>query len=240
VSHCYFFSAKKGLGIVQEPEHRRDIRQKKARAVIENTVLNGICPYFTMFPLSFPLSVLRRATEGQGVLDPFCGRGTTNFAARLLKLPTVGIDANAVAAAATEAKMVGKVTPESIVAEARKILRRSPEEVPVGEFWRLAFHGETLERLCRLREAINKSCKSAERKALKGLLLGALHGPRNKNGTSSYFSNQAPRTYAPKPRYAVNFWRTQRLRPQRIDVFEIIYERAMRYYGARLLLLDLA
>ena len=46
-----------------------------------STALNGICPYFTMFPLEFPLGVLlRHAKRGEAVLDPFAGRGTTLYA----------------------------------------------------------------------------------------------------------------------------------------------------------------
>jgi hypothetical protein len=59
------------------------------------TALNAICPYYTMFPLAFPLGVLkRRGQPKQWVLDPFCGRGTTTFAARLLGLPSVSLDSN--------------------------------------------------------------------------------------------------------------------------------------------------
>jgi hypothetical protein len=55
--------------------------------------LNAVCPYFTMYPLSFPLKILQRHAQPESwVLDPFCGRGTTNYAARLLGLPTIGID----------------------------------------------------------------------------------------------------------------------------------------------------
>jgi hypothetical protein len=39
------------------------------------------CPYYTMFPLDFPLAWLRRARPGEWVLDPFCGRGTTLYCA---------------------------------------------------------------------------------------------------------------------------------------------------------------
>lgn len=76
-----------------------------------------------MFPLSFPLDVLkRRVGAGEVVLDPFCGRGTTNFAARILGLSTVGIDFSPIAIAATAAKLVDAVQPREIILEAKKIL----------------------------------------------------------------------------------------------------------------------
>src|SRR5687768_692706 len=70
------------------------------------TALNAICPYYTMFPLAFPLGVLKRRSQPkQWVLDPFCGRGTTTFAARLLGLSSVGLDSNPLAAALAAAKL---------------------------------------------------------------------------------------------------------------------------------------
>jgi hypothetical protein len=57
-----------------------------------------------------------------------------------------------------------------------------------------------------------------------------LHGPRPKS-KPSYFSNQSPRTYAPKPRYAVNFWRKHNLSPESVDVLEIISTRANRFFS---------
>ena len=197
------------------------------------TALNAICPYFTMFPLAFPHGVLdSRARPGDWVLDPFCGRGTTNFAARLLGLPTIGIDTDSVAVAATEAKLVApKGGSEGIVRAAREALRGpSPRELPDGEFWTLAYRREVLDGLCRLREWLLDGDLTPEQVALRGLLLGALHGPLRRDGTSSYFSNQAPRTYAPKPRYAAKFWRGHRLAPPRVDFLRIIAERARRYF----------
>jgi len=38
--------------------------------------LNAVCPYYTMFPLEFPLVVLtRHSRPKQRILDPFCGKG---------------------------------------------------------------------------------------------------------------------------------------------------------------------
>jgi hypothetical protein len=197
-------------------------------------VLNGLCPYFTMFPLTFPLSVLAsRAQSGDEVLDPFCGRGTTNYAARLLGLGTVGVDASPVAAAITASKLVS-VRPAAVVAEAQHILESEPPAaVPEGQFWRAAFHRDVLADLCRLRVALLRDCAAPARLALRGLLLGALHGPQQRM-LPGYFSNQCPRTYAPKPAYAVRYWRAHGLRPQRVDVLDIVKRRAERYFAHRL------
>jgi hypothetical protein len=115
--------------------------------------LNAVCPYYTMFPLEFPLGVLaRRSRPKQWVLDPFCGRGTTTFAARLLGLPSVGLDSNPLAAALAAAKLPS-VSPRQVSATARYILHRHPEpgDVPSGGFWRSAYNPTTLRQLCRLR-----------------------------------------------------------------------------------------
>lgn len=198
------------------------------------TALNALCPYFTMFPLSFPLSVLaRRASSGDEVLDPFCGRGTTNYAARLLGLGSVGVDASPVAAAITASKLVA-VRSKAVTAEAQSILASEPAAaLPEGEFWRLAFHPTVLADLCRLRAALLHDCSTAQRLALRGLLLGALHGPRPRTAPS-YFSNQCPRTYAPKPAYSVRYWRRHKLRPRPLEVLEIVKRRAQRYFSGRL------
>jgi len=198
--------------------------------------LNAICPYFTMFPLNFPLSVLEKYAEaGQWVFDPYCGRGTTNFASRLMGLPTLGIDSSPVAVANSQAKLV-RVAPVTIVRMASRILREVPEahDVPQGLFWERAYSPGVLHDLCRLREGLLSRCDSDARIALRGLLLGALHGPRRKDGTTSYLSNQCPRTYAPKPAYAIKYWNGHGLVPPEVDLMEIIDERAERYYGARL------
>lgn len=193
--------------------------------------LNGICPYFTMFPLGFPLNILkRRARLGDVVLDPFCGRGTTNFAARYVGLYSLGVDSSPVAVAITASKLV-TTTVDAILAEARRILaERQARHIPTGEFWQWAFHPTVLDALCRFREAFLEDCTTDARIALRGIILGALHGPKQKT-FPSYFSNQCPRTYAPKPSYAIRFWQTRRLEPEAIDVLAVIERRAKRYYA---------
>jgi DNA methylase len=201
-------------------------------ASTHRAALNGICPYFTMFPLDFPYRILsEHAMCGQWVLDPYCGRGTTNYASRILGLPSIGIDSSPVAVAIAGAKLAN--TPaHAIVHAAQCILDEVPiaQNVPEGEFWALAFDREVLRTLCRLREGLLQNTQSDARRALRAILLGALHGPQPKS-RPSYLANQSPRTYAPKPSYAVRYWQTRGLMPPKVDVLKVVGERASRYYG---------
>jgi len=167
------------------------------------------------------------------VVDPFCGRGTTNFAARLLGLNTVAMDSSPVATAITAAKLV-QIRPHHIVHEAERILKEHARvSRPVGEFWELAYDKRVLTELCRLRNALMERCDTPSRLALRGVVLGALHGPVQRT-KASYFSNQSPRTYAPKPAYAVKFWRQRNLLPPAVSVIEVIKSRAERFYDTAL------
>lgn len=194
--------------------------------------LNAVCPYYTMFPLEFPLRVLTgRAAPGDSVLDPFCGRGTTNYAARLLGLSTIGIDSSPVAVAISRAKLAAATTDE-VVDEARRILEtRDGVRSPTGEFWRRAYHPDTLREICRLRAALMSTAETGRRAALRGIIMGALHGPRTLH-VVSHLSNQCPRTYAPKPDYAIRFWKKRHLKPPRVSLIEVVRTRAERYLGA--------
>lgn len=196
--------------------------------------LNAICPYFTMFPLEFPLRLLRRAQPRDAVLDPFCGRGTTNLAARMHGLRSIGIDTSPVAIAIARAKLLA-IQPDAIVAHARSILADATidDASPIGEFWSLAFAPKTLGALCRLRGGLSANRLSPESQALTALVLGALHGPRTVR-VQSHFSNQMPRTFASKPDYSVRYWRAHGLLPTEVDVVDIIRRRAKRYFSNNL------
>jgi len=182
-----------------------------------------------MFPLSVPAKHLARLGAGAWVLDPFCGRGSTNYAARLFGLGSVGVDSNPVAAAIAEGKMVA-TSAEDVTAACAEILAGPIKAAPPeGEFWSRCYHPETLDELCRVRAALLADHASPARKALRALMLGILHGPRNK-GAPSYLSNQMPRTYAAKQDYAVRFWARRGLDPARVSLAELVERKARHYF----------
>lgn len=185
-----------------------------------------------MFPLDFPYAILKEnAHEGDWVLDPFCGRGTTNYAARTLGLNSIGLDSNIVAVAIAQAK-ISNTSPQGIINAAEEILGdvSTPSCIPEGEFWEYAYHPEVLSILCRLRDGLLQTCNTDDRIALRAILLGSLHGPRGKK-QQSYFSNQMPRTYAAKPNYSVKYWKEKELLPQPVDILKIIEMKAERYFA---------
>lgn len=201
--------------------------------------LNAVCPYFTMFPLEYPMRALRfarlRGFKRPLICDPYCGRGTTIFAARLRGLPAYGVDIAPVAVAIARAKLAVTDTEEvmnlveDLLDECRAVT------VPAGEFWDLAFHESTLAMLCRIRHALFKRRSSGAASMLRAIMLGGLHGPRAKTEEgASYFSNQMPRTFSAKPAYAVKYWRRKRLYPQPIDVCAVIRKRLTRAFNSHL------
>ena len=92
--------------------------------------LNAICPYFTMFPLEYPVRIIRRHKSGSPVVvDPFCGRGTTIYAARRAGLRSYGFDVSPIAVAIARAKL-SSASAQAIVKLARKYFRDRAEAYP--------------------------------------------------------------------------------------------------------------
>lgn len=188
--------------------------------------LNVVCPYYTMFPLGFPLRVLQAAPGTSMVLDPFCGRGTTLYAARLRGLASVGVDSNPVAVAIAAAKL-SSVSAKKILSLSTEILRNftGTIDLPDGEFWKWCYHRDTLIEICILRQYFLSKILNTSDTVLRALILGLLHGPRTR-GSPSYLSNQMPRTYATKPDAAVEFWEKRNLHPCRVNTLDVIRRRA--------------
>jgi len=186
-----------------------------------------------MFPESFAEKwILDLSRPGDVVLDPFCGRGTTPFQAILMDRRAIGCDVNDVAYCLTKAKTAA---PRLLSVERRlsnledcfdaRSWRHPAARLPV--FFAHAFHRRTLQQICYLREVLD--WKNARTDAMiAALVLGSLHGEMDKS--SSYLSNQMPRTISTKPDYSMRFWEQRGLLPPRRDVFSLLRERARFRY----------
>jgi hypothetical protein len=197
---------------------------KTALAYDKNYALNAICPYYTMFPLEYPLQIIRKHKGDLPViLDPFCGRGTTIYAARKLGLKSFGFDTSPIAVAIARAKLAS-ASLEDVIALGETLVAKPPKQVPETPFFERAFSKATLRELCSLREGLIAEKKPSDASAiLCAAALGCLHGPMVKSdGTPSYFSNQMPRTFASKPDYSVRFWKERDLFPPKVSVMDVI------------------
>jgi hypothetical protein len=160
------------------------------------------------------------------VFDPFCGRGTTNFAARLLGLESVGLDSNPVAAAVAQSKLVNVSAAEVHQACQLALADGHPGTPPRGDFWSLCYDRKTLREICTVRNHLLACRRLAKAQvALRAILLGILHGPVMK-GLPTYLSNQMPRTYSTKPGSAIGFWRKRKMRPAYVGVLDAVKRRA--------------
>lgn len=196
--------------------------------------LNSICPYFTMFPLTFPYKVLRDARKTDLVYDPFCGRGTTNYAARLLGISSYGVDSNPVAQAIAQAKLIS-VKPTDLFSHCASILNSfQTNEIPESEFWELAYHPDTLIDICTLRNYFNsKKRLNTLDIGLRAIILGILHGPKMRS-QPSYLSNQMPRTFATKPDYSVGYWKKHSLIPHNVNLLELVKRKAQYVFNEQM------
>lgn len=191
--------------------------------------LNAVCPYFTMFPLEFPLAQLHGASQQTVLLDTFCGRGTSLYAGAIRGVETYGIDSSPVAVAIAKAKVARTSFRQVIELANRLVTETARPSIPRREFWSYAYHPDTLRDLCRLRTGLLSLPESPTSVMLRAIVLGALHGPRAKRTENqNYFANQMPRTYASKPEYSIRYWRQRHLRPPRVDVLTVIRRRAKR------------
>jgi hypothetical protein len=182
-----------------------------------------------MFPVQYPVQILNDI-ENAVVFFFFFGRGTSQFAARMFGFNTYGIDSNPVAVAISKAKLSNTIVDDIMTALTRALESDCKLEIPDSEFWQKAYNTEILSQICKIRNYLLNHDHPSER-ALRGIMLGALHGPKAKNlNNASYFGNQMPRTYAPKPAYSLRYWNTHNLFPDSINLQEIVKKRAMRYY----------
>lgn len=171
-------------------------------------------PYYAMFPVDF----VRRAVNafskpGDGVLDPFCGRGTVPFVASVTGRSSVGVDVNPVAFVYASAKTSPEPEVNALLARIDEIREAvTPDDaIPENEFQEWAWNPQALGFLRSARRGLRWHTDRADR-TLAAILLVHLHGK-----TGNAISNQMRQSKAMAPDYSVRWWKEREMRPPPLD-----------------------
>jgi hypothetical protein len=194
---------------------------------------HALCPYFAMFPESFAETWIGALTKpGEVVLDPFSGRGTTAFQAMLMGRRPIACDVNDVAYCITRAKTMAPALAAvrrrlTLLEQGFERAKWSRAATRMSEFFHSCYHRRTLAQILYLRDALAWRTSDVDC-MIAGLTLGALHGETA--NSSSYLSNQMPRTISTKPAYSVRFWQKRELTAPNRDAFDLLRRQAAYRY----------
>lgn len=189
----------------------------------------GVGPYYAMFPVEFADKVVRTYTQpGEGVLDPFAGRGTAIFSAATQERLATGIEINPVGYVYAKAKLC-PASQEEI--EARldylgiRAERFKEDAMRLPRFFHRCFSRDVRRFLLAARSELNWRRSKTDR-TLMALLLVYLHG---KSGAA--LSNQMRQAKAMSPQYAIRWWDERGLEPPRLDPVAFMKSRILWRYA---------
>ncbi len=181
-----------------------------------------------MFPPSIPNYFIKKySEEGDVVLDPFSGRGTTSLEASMLNRIAIGSDKNPLAFVLTYAKV--DVPPRENVIERINDLwakYKKAQGIEVKESWevKMLFSSYTLKQLVYLKKKLNWKRNNVDA-FISAMVLGILHG-----GSEGYLSIQMPNTFSMSPGYVKKFIKDHELEKNKRDVFVLLHKKLDRCY----------
>lgn len=195
---------------------------------------HSMCSYLASFPAALARAfILMLSEEGDLVLDPFSGRGTTMLEARLTDRFPLASDLNPIAVALTRAKNT-TVTLDEVMDRINELEARfdlalyTPEALVQEDEISLIYHPHTLARLCYLRRCLDQSAPVDV--FLTGVVLGVMHGKARKDGSSAYLSISMPNTFSMSPDYVRRYVETKLLQRVDRDVFQILRDKVKRLF----------
>ena len=162
--------------------------------------------YYAMFPVAFVENVIANwTTEGQSIIDPFCGRGTAPFVAMVTGRSAVGCDINPVAWLYSQTK----VDPHPVLSEVEERITQVSQRVnhgdeePEHEFQQLAFCPKVLGFIRSARRILDWR-KSRLDRTVMTFMIHHLHDKRGQG-----LSNQLRHSRAMSPQYSIDWWRSK-------------------------------
>ncbi len=189
----------------------------------------GVGPYYAMFPTRFADSVISKYTvDGDTVIDPFAGRGTSLFSAATKGRHALGIEINPVGwvFAATKLGPAQHSRAVSRVQELGSLAGRfgiAAKRMPT--FFRRCFSPKVLSFLLAARKHLDWRDSSVDRTVMAIILID-LHGKRE-----LAFSNQMRQTKCMSPDYAIRWWAEREMKPPKRDPVEFMIKKIMWRYA---------
>ena len=190
-------------------------------------------PYYAMFPVAFARQVIAENTVvGDGVLDPFSGRGTSVFCAGEMERFAFGTELNPVGWLYAKTKLCPAAA-DRVIERAEQISARgdsySEKAANLPPFYRMCFAPRVLRFLVAGREELNWRSDTVDA-TLMAFVLTYLHG-KIERGRPAALSNQMRQTKCMAPDYSIRWWLENGYdRPPDICPVEFLSERILWRY----------
>lgn len=192
----------------------------------------GVGPYYAMFPLTFAFDVVDHYTrEGESVLDPFAGRGSSVYAAAVRERSGVAIEINPVGWIYGRAKL-DTSSKQWVKRRLNKLKQYAPDyedkadELP--EFFDYCYTPQVQRFLLAARSKLNWRQNKSDA-TLMAIILVYLHGKRDRA-----LSNQMRQAKAMSPDYSVRWWKEREMDPPQKDPYDFMEKRIeWRYKNGR-------
>ncbi|WP_338583485.1 DNA methyltransferase [Mycoplasmopsis cynos] len=194
--------------------------------------INSVSSYLAMFPVSVPLSLIKKySTENDLIMDNFSGRGTTAIVSKFLNRKFIGNDLNPYSYVLSKFK-ISKLYKNRIFLKLRKLEKEYEnikDEISTNGFEEmLIYYSEyTLKQLIFLRNKIGKQWRTNGKymNAILAFALGLMHGPERKNGETIYFSVSMSNMISMSPNYVENYKQKHNLKTKEINIFKNLKSR---------------
>ena len=189
---------------------------------------SGFGPYYAMFPVLFARQMIEQYSQpGDTIIDPFCGRGTTNFVAKVLGRDSYGYEINPVGwifsvTKTSPAKQLNRILDR--VEEIGK-LREKVDYIPENEFQYWAWSEEVLSFINSARRNLDWRLSKVDR-TIAAVLLVYLHAK-----IGGGLSNQMRQSKSLSPDYSVNWWKNRDMFPPKVNPVEFIKSRIQWRYA---------
>ena len=178
-------------------------------------------PYYAMFPVEFAFDVVQNySQEGDSIIDPFAGRGSSIYAGGVLGRHSLGIEINPVGWLYGKVKL-HPASKEKVIARLyviyakRNYYSRQIEKMP--KFYRMCFCDEALKFLLAARVFLNWKTNNTD-STLMAIILSALQGKRGEG-----LSNQMPMIKSLSIPYSMEWWKRKKIsRPPLLNPLEFL------------------